>query len=87
MTFGKSASRLALVWWDGLGPQSDIAKELVDARDKVWMSGVKGSNYNAENPARAKLDRQIRDLDENLAQQRAQAKPYPYRFEIRKIAP
>jgi hypothetical protein len=52
------------------------------------MSEVMRSNYNADHPNHAKLVRQTRDLDEKLiAQQRAQAKPYPYRFEIRKVAP
>lgn len=75
--------------WEPGGPwdaQSDIVKELVDARDKLWMSGVKRGNYNANHPQRSKLDRQTRDLDNRLvAQQRAQAKPYPYRFEIRRV--
>jgi lysophospholipase L1-like esterase len=73
--------------WEPGGPwdaQSDIVKELVDARDKLWMSGVMRTSYNANHPRHAKLDRQTRDLDDRLvAQQRAQAKPYPYRFEVR----
>jgi lysophospholipase L1-like esterase len=77
--------------WEPGGPwdaQSSIVKELVDARDKLWMSGQLRSSFNAEYPERAKLDRQTRDLNEKLvAQQRAQAKPYPYRFEIRKVSP
>ena len=70
--------------WDA---QSDIVKELVDARDKLWMSALLSSNYNADHPDHAKLDRQIYDLDEKLvAQQRAHARPYFYRFEILKVA-
>jgi hypothetical protein len=69
--------------WDA---QSDIVKELVDARDKLWFSGVMRGNYNANHPQRSKLDRQTRDLDDRLVvQQRAQAKPYSYRFEIRRV--
>jgi lysophospholipase L1-like esterase len=75
--------------WEPGGPwdaQSDIVKELVDARDKLWMSGVMRANYNGDHPHRNRLDKQTRDLDERLvAQQRAQAKPYPYRFEIRRV--
>src|SRR5215212_7338733 len=53
---GLNISSMTANGWEPGGPwdaQSDIVKELVDARDKVWMSGVKGSNYNAEHPARA----------------------------------
>src|SRR5688572_15390560 len=61
--------------WEPGGPwdaQSDIVKELVDARDKLWMSGVMRGNYNGNHPQRGKLDKQTRDLDERLvAQQRA----------------
>jgi lysophospholipase L1-like esterase len=88
---GLNISSMTADGWEPGGPwdaQSDIVKELVDARDKLWMSALLGSSYNADHPARAKLDRQTRDLDDKLvAQQRAQARPYPYRFEIRKVAP
>ena len=77
--------------WEPGGPwdaQSDIVKELVDARDKLWMSAQLRSQYNANHPGRAKLERQTRDLDQKLvAQQRAQARPYPYHFEIRPVEP
>ena len=88
---GLNISSMTTDGWEPGGPwdaQSDIVKELVDARDKLWMSALLSSNYNADHPARAKLNQQLRELDERLvAQQRAQAKPYPYRFEIRKVAP
>jgi hypothetical protein len=88
---GLNISSMTADGWEPGGPwdaQSGIVKELVDARDQLWMSALLGSNYNADHPARAKLDRQTRDLDDKLvAQQRAQAKPYPYRFEIRRVAP
>ena len=65
--------------WEPGGPwdaQSGIVKELVDARDKLWMAALLRSHYNANHPAHAKLDRQTRDLDERLVeQQRAQARP------------
>ncbi len=85
---GLNISSMTADGWEPGGPwdaQSDVVKELVDARDKLWMGGVLRSRYNASHPQRAKLDRQIRDLDDRLvAQQRATAKPYPYRFEIRR---
>jgi len=75
--------------WEPGGPwdaQSDIVKELVDARDKLWMSGTLRASYNANHPENAKLEKQTRNLDDRLvAQQRAQARPYPYRFEIRRV--
>jgi lysophospholipase L1-like esterase len=74
--------------WEPGGPwdaQSGIVKELVDARDKLWMSALLRLQYNANHPAHARLDRQTRDLDQRLVeQQHAQARPYPYRFEILK---
>ena len=88
---GLNISSMTADGWEPGGPwdaQSDIVKELVDARDKLWMSAQMSSNYNADHPDHAKLERQMRDLDEKLvAQQRAQAKPYPYHFEVRKLAP
>jgi len=75
--------------WEPGGPwdaQSDVVKELVDARDKLWMSGVTRASYNGNHPQRNRLDKQTRELDERLvAQQRAQAKPYPYLFEVRRL--
>ncbi len=88
---GLNISSMTADGWEPGGPwdaQSDIVKELVDARDKLWTSALLRSHYNADHPAAAQLDRQTRGLDEKLvAQQRAQARPYPYRFEIRKVAP
>jgi lysophospholipase L1-like esterase len=85
---GLNISSITADGWEPGGPwdaQSDIVKELVDARDKLWMSGVLRANYNALHPDRTKLEKQTRDLDDRLvAQQRAQAKPHPYRFEIRR---
>ena len=86
---GLNISSMTADGWEPGGPwdaQSDIVKELVDARDKLWMSGVLRANYNASHPENAQLEKQTRDLDNRLVtQQRAQAKPYPYRFEIRQV--
>lgn len=75
--------------WEPGGPwdaQSDIVKELVDARDKHWMGAVMREKFNRNHPQHAKLAKQSRDVEDRLiAQQRAQAKPYPYRFEIRRV--
>jgi hypothetical protein len=77
--------------WEPGGPwdaQSDVLKELVEARDKLWMSETFRSNFDPANPAADQLHKRILKLDQQLIQQqRAQAKPYPYHFEIRTSAP
>ena len=67
--------------WDA---QSDAVKELVDARDKLWMGGRISSQFNETNPDTAALARDFTRLDRKLTElARDQAKPYPYRFEVR----
>jgi len=67
--------------WDA---QSDVVKELVDARDKLWMGGQFRAQYNDTNPNAKTLAKNFTRLDEQLTElARAQARPYAYRFEIR----
>ena len=67
--------------WDA---QSDVVKELVDARDKLWMGGQLRSQYNDNNPNAVALAADFTRLDQQLTElARAQARPYPYRFEVR----
>jgi lysophospholipase L1-like esterase len=67
--------------WDA---QSDVVKELVDARDKLWMGGQLRSQYNDTNPKSAALTKNFARLDQQLTElARAQARPYPYQFEVR----
>ena len=91
LAMGLNISSMTADGWEPGGPwdvQSDIVKELVDARDRLWMSGVMRSNFNATHPKRASLDKRVGNLDDRLVEhQRAQAKPYPYRFEIRRSKP
>jgi lysophospholipase L1-like esterase len=74
--------------WQPGGPwdaQSDIVKEIVDARDKLWMGGQVRQQYNDNNPQAKKLAAEFKHLDAQLTElARAQAKPYPYRFEVRR---
>ena len=76
--------------WEPGGPwdaQSCIVKELVDARDKLWMSRFMRSRFLANHPQNDVLGMRTKELDDALfAQQHAAAKPYAYRFEIRKAA-
>ncbi|MBN8247972.1 MAG: SGNH/GDSL hydrolase family protein [Verrucomicrobia bacterium] len=73
--------------WEPGGPwdaQSDVVKELVDARDKLWMGNVFRGQHNAGNPSARSLEREFARLDQRLTDlARAQARPYPYRFEVR----
>ena len=74
--------------WEPGGPwdaQSDIVKEVVDARDKLWMGGQIRVQYNGTNPESASLAAEYARLDERVTKlARAQAKPYPYHFEVRR---
>lgn len=73
--------------WQPGGPwdaQSDIVKEIVDARDKLWMGGRVQVQHNDTNPKSASLTTDFNRIDQQITKlARAQAKPYPYRFEVR----
>ncbi len=75
--------------WEPGGPwdaQSDAVKELVDARDEAWGGVAFRERTNGDNPAAKKLARQAKVVDDEIvALQRATAKPYPYRFEIKRV--
>ncbi len=82
------ASATADGWQPG-GPwdaQSDIVKEIVDARDKLWMGGQVRLQHNDTNPKAKQLAAEYTRLDAQLTElARAQAKPYPYHFEVRLV--
>jgi lysophospholipase L1-like esterase len=84
---GMNISSMTADGWEPGGPwdaQSDAVKEIVDARDKLWMAGRFRGLYNSGHPETAALAAEYARLDEQLTGlARAQAKPYPYRFEIR----
>ena len=86
---GMNISSATADGWQPGGPwdaQSDVVKELVDARDKLWMGGQFRAQYNETNPKAAALATDFKRLDEQLTElARAQAKPYPYRFEVRVV--
>ena len=87
---GLNISGMTAAPWQPGGPwdaQSVIVKELVDARDKLWMSDSFRARFATGHPQNGELEKRRRELDDELvAHQRAVAKPYPYRFEIRKVA-
>lgn len=84
---GMNISSMTADGWEPGGPwdaQSDAVKELVDARDKLWMTGRVRALYNHDHPETAALNAQAKRLDEELvAHARTLAKPYAYHFEIR----
>lgn len=77
--------------WEPGGPwdaQSDAVKEIIDARDKAWGGEHFRQQFNGNNPASKKIQRQALKADQDLVTlARSMAKPYPYRFEIRKASP
>lgn len=76
--------------WEPGGPwdaQSDAVREIVDARDEAWGGEHFRLQFNADNPGSAKIRRRAKAADDALVElARSIAKPYPYRFEIRKAA-
>lgn len=82
------ASMTADGWHPG-GPwdcQSCVVKELVDARDKLWMGGVLQDRYFEKDDIGVRKEFARQD-DELVALQRAAAKPQPYRFELKRVTP
>ena len=84
---GMNISSATANGWEPGGPwdaQSDVVKELVDARDKLWMGGQVRAKYNDTNPDTKALAAEFERLDTQLTRlARTQARPHPYRFEIR----
>lgn len=75
--------------WEPGGPwdaQACVVKELVDARDKLWAGNQVRTRFVPNHPEAAALEETMKKLDDDLVnQQRAMAKPYAYRFTIRRI--
>jgi lysophospholipase L1-like esterase len=73
--------------WEPGGPwdvQSCIVKELVDARDKLWMAGVLQQRHF---PGDSTISRSVERQDSELVSlQRDAAKPRPYEFTITRIS-
>ena len=82
------ASMTADAWEPG-GPwdaQSDVVKELVDARDRLLFGSLLSRTYDPDNPDNAALKQSYQKLDDGLIDlERETARPRPYRFEIKKV--
>ena len=87
---GLNISSMTADPWEPGGPwdaQSCMVKDLVEARDKLWMSDFFRARFASGHPQNADLEKRRRELDDELvAHQHAVAKPFGYRFEIRKVA-
>lgn len=74
--------------WEPGGPwdaQSVAVKELVEARDHLWLAGRLRALQLPAHPDSAALAKVREETEERLHRlQRATAKPYPYHFEIRR---
>ena len=88
---GMNLSTMTADPWQPGGPwdaQSVAVKELVDARDKLWMSGRTSALHLQTHPQITELSQQNKALDDALVTlQRTLAKPQPYHFSITKAQP
>lgn len=86
---GLEISSMTADGWQPGGPwdaQSVVVKELVDARDLAWMAAKRQRETLSSHPAQAELLAKLRaEEDAIVIRQREIAKPFPYRFEIRKV--
>lgn len=86
---GMNISSATANGWEPGGPwdaQADVVKEIVDARDKLWMGGRVQAQHNDTNPKSADLAAEFNRIDQQITEvARAQAAPYPYRFEVRAV--
>lgn len=85
---GLNISSMTASGWEPGGPwdaQAVAVKALTDARDHDWFAGRLLARYLPAHPDAAALARACTDSDEQLHRlQRATAKPWPYRFVIRR---
>lgn len=81
------ASMTADAWEPG-GPwdaQSDVVKELVDARDRLLFGRLFQQIYDPKHPDTADLQQTYKKLDDGLIElERKVARPQSYRFEVTK---
>ncbi len=73
--------------WQPGGPwnvQSDMVKDLVEARDQVWAADRQRERFGAAHPAPDQLAADFHKLDDQLVVlERATARPYAYRVTLR----
>lgn len=85
---GVNISSMTANGWEPGGPwdaQSVAVKELVETRDRLWLGGSLRARYVGQHPQADALEKNVQELDAGLfALQHAMARPYPYRFEIRR---
>jgi hypothetical protein len=89
LSHGVSIASMTADGWEPGGPwdaQSDVVKELVDARDKMLFGSLLLRTYDANHPDKAALDDAIQKLDDGFINlERQTARQQPYRFKIKKV--
>jgi lysophospholipase L1-like esterase len=87
---GENIASMTADAWEPGGPwdaQSDVVKEIVDARDRMLFGSLLLQVYGSNHPDKAKLDQAFQQLDDGFIDlERQTARPQPYRFEIKKVA-
>lgn len=90
LSHGENIASMTADPWEPGGPwdaQSDVVKELVDARDRMLFGSLLLQVYDSNHPDKARLDQAIQKLDDGFIDlERQTARPQPYRFEIKKVA-
>jgi hypothetical protein len=85
---GVNISSMTADGWEPGGPwdaQSDVVKELVDARDRMLFGQLFLRTYDSQHANTAELNDKFQELNEKLIElEREAARPQPYRFEISK---
>ena len=83
---GQNISGMTANGWEPGGPwecQSCVVKELVDARDKLWMGGVLQSRLLSSSADTKTFLQTLAEQETQLVDlQRRAAKPKPYHFEL-----
>ncbi len=86
---GMNLSSMTADGWEPGGPwdaQSGVVKELVEARDRLWMGALLRRRFAGAHPNADRLAQETQEIDNRLhALQHAMARPYPYRFEIQRV--
>jgi lysophospholipase L1-like esterase len=91
LSHGVNIASMTADAWEPGGPwdaQSDVVKELVDARDRLLFGQLFQQIYDPKHPNADELRQSFNKLDDDLITlERKAAQPQPYRFEISKANP
>lgn len=89
LAHGLNISSMTSNGWEPGGPweaQSQVVKELVDARDRLGLSQLLQGAFGASHPQSEKLSAEAKSANEQLeALQRLSARPTKLHFELRRV--